>query len=106
MSFRNCLMLALVVVVGMIGSGASQCNTGPVQCCNSVDSASSSLVSQLLAIFGVPVSSVTGLVGVTCLSITGIGASGNGCAQQPVCCTNNNFNGVIALGCTPINING
>ncbi|KAF8204671.1 hydrophobin-251 [Pholiota molesta] len=30
---------------------------------------------------------------------------GTSCSAQPVCCTNDSFNGVVALGCTPININ-
>jgi len=99
-------MLALVVVVGMIGSGASQCNGGSLLCCKSVGLASSSPASELLGLFGIIESSVSGLVGVTCTSITGIGASGTSCSEQQVCCTGNSFNGIIALGCTPINING
>ncbi|KDR81077.1 hypothetical protein GALMADRAFT_1121962 [Galerina marginata CBS 339.88] len=84
---------------------ASQCNTGDLQCCNSVQSASSSSVASLLGLLGVVVGSVTGLVGVTCSPITAIGVAGNSCSAQPVCCTNNSFNGLVAIGCTPVNIN-
>jgi hypothetical protein len=61
-------------------------------------------------------------VGVNCDPINVIGAGGNSCSQQTVCCENNNFvrlllvplplplltaynqSGLIAIGCTPINI--
>ncbi|KAF8966179.1 fungal hydrophobin-domain-containing protein [Flammula alnicola] len=89
-----------------VASGPSnQCNTGSLQCCNSVQSASSSAVTTLLGLLGVVLSGVTGLVGITCSPITAIGASGTSCSEQPVCCENNSFNGIIAIGCTPININ-
>ncbi|KAF9446650.1 hydrophobin-domain-containing protein [Macrolepiota fuliginosa MF-IS2] len=84
---------------------ASQCNTGDLQCCNSVQSASSNAVSLLLGLLGVVLSDVTGLVGLTCSPLSVIGVGGNSCSAQPVCCENNSFNGVIAIGCTPVNIN-
>ncbi|TEB20983.1 fungal hydrophobin [Coprinellus micaceus] len=84
---------------------ASQCNTGPVQCCNSVQSASSNPVQALLGLLGIAVGDVDLLVGLTCSPISIIGLPGNSCSAQPVCCTNNNFNGVVALGCSPINLN-
>ncbi|KAF6756263.1 fungal hydrophobin-domain-containing protein [Ephemerocybe angulata] len=83
----------------------SQCNTGPVQCCDSVQEANSSSLTAIFALLGINASDVTGLVGVTCSPITIIGLPGNSCSAQPVCCTNNTFNGIIAIGCTPVNIN-
>ncbi|KAF8194159.1 hydrophobin-263 [Pholiota molesta] len=74
----------------------SQCNTGGAQCCNHVATSASQLTgaaSSLAALLG----PITGIIGVTCTPITGIGAGGTSCTEQP--------NGVIALGCTPININ-
>ncbi|KAF9481861.1 hydrophobin-251 [Pholiota conissans] len=87
------------------GSPSNQCNTGSLQCCNSVQTASSPAAASLLASLGVVIQDVTALVGITCSPITVIGVSGTSCSAQPVCCTNDSFNGVIALGCTPININ-
>ncbi|KAF8204666.1 hydrophobin-315, partial [Pholiota molesta] len=84
---------------------ASQCNTDSVQCCDSTSTASNPVTALLLGSLGIPIGSVTGLVGLTCSPITGVGVSGTSCSQQPVCCTNNSFNGVVALGCTPVNIN-
>ncbi|KAF9005092.1 fungal hydrophobin-domain-containing protein [Cyathus striatus] len=83
----------------------SQCNTGSIQCCDSVQSASSSAVSSLLGLLGVVIQDLTVLVGITCSPLSIVGIGGNSCTAQPVCCENNSFNGLIAIGCTPININ-
>jgi len=84
---------------------ASQCNTSNIRCCNSVQSASSSTASLLLGLLGIVLSDPNVLVGITCTPLSIVGVGGNSCTAQPVCCTNNSFNGVIAIGCTPINVN-
>ncbi|KJA15217.1 hypothetical protein HYPSUDRAFT_149463 [Hypholoma sublateritium FD-334 SS-4] len=84
---------------------SQQCNTGNLQCCNSVQSASSGSVSHLLGILGIVVANPNVPVGVTCSSISAIGVSGESCNAQPVCCENNKFNGLIAIGCSPVNLN-
>ncbi|TDL20401.1 hypothetical protein BD410DRAFT_725764, partial [Rickenella mellea] len=82
---------------------AGQCNTGPVQCCNSVQSASSLSYLQALALSPASLAAVvqnpTAMVGLTCtpLNVIGVGSGAN-------CCENNSFSGLIAIGCTPINI--
>ncbi|KAF8152957.1 fungal hydrophobin-domain-containing protein [Crassisporium funariophilum] len=86
-------------------SGVSNsCNTGPVQCCNTVTTAANPLASLLMGLLGVVAPSNV-LVGLTCSPLSVIGVGGSSCNQQPVCCTNNNFNGLIVIGCSPININ-
>ncbi|KAF8959639.1 hydrophobin-263 [Flammula alnicola] len=99
------LALPVLAAASVLPRQSNQCNTGSIQCCNSTQSATSSIVSILAGLLGISAGSITGLVGVTCSPITVIGASGTSCSQQPVCCTNNSFNGLIALGCTPINLN-
>ncbi|KAF5375918.1 hypothetical protein D9615_008256 [Tricholomella constricta] len=84
---------------------ASQCNTGDLQCCQSVQAASSDPVSLLLGLLGVVLDDLNVLVGVTCTPISVVGVGGDSCTAQPVCCDNNNFNGVIAIGCIPVNLN-
>ncbi|TFK65760.1 fungal hydrophobin [Pluteus cervinus] len=84
---------------------ASQCNTGSIQCCDSVESANSASAVALFGLLGIVVSDVEALVGITCTPITVIGAGGNSCSAQPVCCENDTFKGVVAIGCTPINLN-
>ncbi|KJA19438.1 hypothetical protein HYPSUDRAFT_143824 [Hypholoma sublateritium FD-334 SS-4] len=97
------LVLAAFAAVGSAQS--SQCDSGSIQCCNSVQAANSKAASTLLTLLGVVVQDVTAQVGLTCSPITAIGVSGNSCTQQTVCCSDNSFNGVVALGCTPINLN-
>ncbi|KAF9557046.1 fungal hydrophobin [Agrocybe pediades] len=82
----------------------AQCNTGFLLCCNQVEPASSPVGQTILAIFGIPAGSVSGLIGLTCSPISTLGVSSQ-CTAQPVCCTNNSYNGVIALNCVPINLN-
>ncbi|THU90097.1 fungal hydrophobin, partial [Dendrothele bispora CBS 962.96] len=81
---------------------ASQCNTGSIQCCNS---ASSPAATELCGLLGIVVQDPNLLVGLTCNPISIIGIGGNSCNAQPVCCENNDFNGVVAIGCVPVNIN-
>ncbi|CAA7260205.1 unnamed protein product [Cyclocybe aegerita] len=113
MQFKVSVLTAVALSTLAVGTpvkrdesgGGGQCNTGPVQCCNSVQQASSSPIYQLLGLLGVVAGPIDALIGLTCNPISVIGIGGNSCTSQPVCCTNNNFNGVVALGCTPINVN-
>ncbi|KAH7925535.1 hydrophobin-domain-containing protein [Leucogyrophana mollusca] len=84
----------------------NQCNTGSVQCCNKVQDASDARKDGVLDFLGAKGLGVTGLVGSHCSPITGLGTgSGASCSQQPVCCENNHYNGLVNIGCSPININ-
>ncbi|KAK0225445.1 hydrophobin [Armillaria fumosa] len=74
-----------------------KCNTGSAQCCKSVQDSA-------LGLLGIPIGDITANVGLTCDPITIIGLGTTSCANQPVCCEKNNFNGVVALGCTPLNV--
>ncbi|KIJ63794.1 hypothetical protein HYDPIDRAFT_40818 [Hydnomerulius pinastri MD-312] len=83
-----------------------QCDTSAISCCNSVQTLSQA--NNLLSWLGLVDAAATAgaNVGLTCTPITVIG-TGSGCAAQaqPVCCTNNQFNGLINLGCSPVNVN-
>ncbi|KAJ3904538.1 hydrophobin 2 [Lentinula edodes] len=82
---------------------ASSCSTGPVQCCNSVQSASSGgVVSTILGLLGIVLQDLNVDVGLTCSPITVIGASGNSCSAQAVCCEDNSHGGLISIGCVPV----
>ncbi|KAF9534668.1 hydrophobin-319 [Crepidotus variabilis] len=106
-----CSLAAATPLVARGGGGgesappASQCNTGQVQCCNSVQDANSGAVTTLAGLLGIVLGPVTGQVGLTCNPISVLGIGGNSCSAQPVCCSGNNFNGLIVVGCTPVNIN-
>ncbi|KAF8174059.1 hydrophobin-251 [Pholiota molesta] len=72
------------------------CNTGKVQCCNSLAASNTSGFSQMFELLGISLNGVTGQVGVVCSPIS-VGAPAS-------CCSENHFNGLLAVGCTPINV--
>ncbi|KAF9056827.1 fungal hydrophobin-domain-containing protein [Rhodocollybia butyracea] len=85
---------------------ASSCSTGPVQCCQSVQTttqaANNAGVLALLAVIGVALGDVTGVIGLTC---SGINIAGGGtCSAQAVCCTDNADGGLISVGCVPVTL--
>ncbi|KAF9561683.1 fungal hydrophobin [Agrocybe pediades] len=82
------------------------CNTGAVQCCDQIFPAESEQANWLGGLVGATVGAITAGVGLSCVPITVIGVgSGGQCASQPVCCTENHMNGLVTLGCNPINVN-
>ncbi|KAG7442197.1 fungal hydrophobin [Guyanagaster necrorhizus] len=98
--------IPLLAVGTAIPRGGDSCTTGEVQCCQSVQNSgsTSNLTTTLFGLIGVVVGDLGVNVGLTCSPISVIGVGGNSCSAQTVCCENNSFNGVIALGCTPINV--
>ncbi|KAI5118972.1 hypothetical protein M0805_001111 [Coniferiporia weirii] len=82
----------------------SQCNTGDIQCCQSTESASSASGAALLGLLGIVLDDLNVLIGVTCSPISVIGVGGDSCDASPVCCEDNSFNGLIAIGCVPITL--
>lgn len=120
--------LPAVLMLRAANSANNQCNTGEIHCCNSVQSSSSPAGLAALASVGAAVG-INVPVGLTCspLSVVGLGSGSSwyvfppsliyviswmellptfACdsTQQPVCCNGNNFNGLVVIGCTPINI--
>ena len=92
MQFKALIALALAAVAIAVPTGGggggggggsptpippSQCNTGPIQCCNSVQAAGAPAVSALFALLGIVVQDVNVPVGVTCSPISVIGVPGN-----------------------------
>ncbi|KAF5379111.1 hypothetical protein D9615_005958 [Tricholomella constricta] len=57
--------------------GDNQCNTGTIECCNSVLKATDPVVGVIAGLLGVVLGPLTGLVGLTCTPITVIGGGGN-----------------------------
>ncbi|KAG2749247.1 fungal hydrophobin [Suillus brevipes Sb2] len=95
------LPFALLAVAG------GQCNTGEIQCCNNSTSYDSYAAQKAFNQTGLVnvVAVVNAVVGLECSGVSVVGTS-DGCSanQEPLCCTDNKYNGVVSLGCTPINV--
>ncbi|KAF9051488.1 fungal hydrophobin-domain-containing protein [Panaeolus papilionaceus] len=98
-------LLASASVLPRTDGPSNQCNTGPIQCCNNVGTANALGLGSILSLLGIVLDPVTALIGINCSPLSVIGIGGNSCSATPVCCTGNTFNGLINLGCSPININ-
>jgi len=86
-------------------SGVSHsCNNGPVQCCNSLENATPAVSHTFKEAFGLVLSAGVAYA-MNCAPLTTLGLSHASCSSQTVCCENNSFKGLIAVGCTPINVN-
>ncbi|KAL0954014.1 hypothetical protein HGRIS_005170 [Hohenbuehelia grisea] len=83
---------------------ASSCTTGPVQCCNSSGKATDPAIAKELGVLGVVVQDVTAIVGLGCSPISVVGVGGDSCSAAPLCCEDNSFKGLVALGCVPVNL--
>ncbi|PGH18724.1 hypothetical protein AJ80_04377 [Polytolypa hystricis UAMH7299] len=86
---------------------AGDCNSQP-QCCNSISKPEDKSTSNLLKSLQLTEKAVGGNVATNCKPISGnivsVDALSDVCASQTVCCNNNSFNGLIALGCIPIGV--
>ncbi|OJT07051.1 Fruiting body protein SC3 [Trametes pubescens] len=85
-------------------TSASQCSTGSVQCCNSVQSSSSPAASALLGLLGIVLEGIVADVGLGCSPISVIGVGGSSCSSNVVCCQDNSHGGLISIGCLPVTL--
>ncbi|KAH9927574.1 type 1 hydrophobin [Fomitopsis serialis] len=94
-----------VLAIPQSSSSSSQCDTGPVLCCNSVTPANSvdASTSDLLASLGIYTDDALNGIATGCSPLVG----GDGCEATPVCCKNDQFTGAVPInyGCAPFNIN-
>ncbi|KIJ61818.1 hypothetical protein HYDPIDRAFT_95787 [Hydnomerulius pinastri MD-312] len=102
---RSSVLLGVASFITLAAAGgSSQCTTGQIVCCNSVKSADA--VPNLSSVTGLLAAqaALLGNVGVSCSTITVIG-EGKSCiaSQTPLCCTDNSYDGILSLGCSPIN---
>ncbi|KAI3601253.1 hydrophobin [Moniliophthora roreri] len=104
MQFKLFTVASLATLAAATTIPASSCTTGPIQCCNSKELADGPTASVLLGLLGVVVQSLDVLVGIICSPIDVIGLGSAACSAEPLCCTNNNFDGIIAVGCVPVDL--
>ncbi|PPR01333.1 hypothetical protein CVT24_006335 [Panaeolus cyanescens] len=101
--FTAATMAVFVAAAPAPGGINNSCNTGPVQCCNQLFEAEDESYKGILSLLGVVLGPVTGQVGLNCSPLTLIGlGSGASCTSQPVCCSDNQFNGLVNVGCSPV----
>ncbi|KAF8894753.1 hydrophobin [Infundibulicybe gibba] len=97
--------LAVFVAASPVPDNVDSCNTGYMACCNQVYEENSTEAKDIISLFSATLQGVTGHISTQCSPITGVGlSSGSSCNAMPVCCDNNNFNGLVVVGCTPINL--
>ncbi|KAG1762816.1 fungal hydrophobin [Suillus occidentalis] len=104
LSITSLAVLALATPLALRASNG-QCDTGNIQCCQSTQPVDA--YNNNATMYGeIPILiDILGDVGLGCSPISVIG-TGNGanCLQQPVCCSNESYSGLINIGCTPINL--
>ncbi|KAF8953687.1 fungal hydrophobin-domain-containing protein [Flammula alnicola] len=101
------LAAVFAIALGALSASAMDysCNSGPVQCCGSLQDSTTYDVTYIASLVGVAVSAVTGQVGLQCNPITVIGSgTGANCASAPVCCEKNFSNQLVGINCTPITV--
>lgn len=98
-------LVTFVAATPVPGGVDNSCNTGTLQCCNQTFSSTSGTATLLAALLNLNLSQLTGQIGLSCTPISVIGlGQGASCTQQPVCCSGNTYNGLINVGCSPINL--
>ncbi|EIW84314.1 hydrophobin [Coniophora puteana RWD-64-598 SS2] len=97
------VVAALTFASVVLAWDAGQCTTGSLQCCDSIQDAANAHDAFGQLGLGDLLNGITGQVGISCNPITGIGAGqGANCASTPVCCDENNYNGLLNIGCSPV----
>ncbi|KAJ8595464.1 fungal hydrophobin [Rhizopogon salebrosus TDB-379] len=91
--------LAAVAVATPVAHG--ECDTGTMQCCKSSETLEEYNNSPMGTITGLlPIDlGLDTIVGLSCSAILG-----GSCTTDPMCCTGNQYYGLVNVGCTPINI--
>jgi hypothetical protein len=83
----------------------SDCETGSLQCCNSVHKASDPEITNMLGpLSGILYPDPNTNVGVACTPLSVIGLNSNSCTAQPACCGNLVISGLLTSPCTPFQI--
>ncbi|KAF5322071.1 hypothetical protein D9619_001630 [Psilocybe cf. subviscida] len=107
MRFAAATILALPIFAAATSveiAARDQCSGGQINCCGSTQNSTALNLGTLSSALGIQLPNISGLIGLTCTSVALLSALGQQCSSQQVCCTNNSFNGVVALGCNAINL--
>lgn len=81
----------------------AQCDTGSIQCCNSVTDSNSALGQAVTALLGVNATHPKTLMGMNCSPMDSNNTAAV-CDASPICCENNAHGGLISIGCLIIDM--
>ncbi|KAI0633568.1 hydrophobin [Trametes polyzona] len=85
------------------GAGGPTCQTGSLQCCNSLQDPSSKSMQSILALLGLGLQDTDAQVGLDCNPISVIGVDNKGgCSQQTACCDDHAVANGVSVGCLPV----
>ncbi|PVG00406.1 hypothetical protein CPB86DRAFT_701504, partial [Serendipita vermifera] len=79
---------------------------GEAQCCQSIHQTTSTHSQFITGLLGIALPADKSMLGIQCtpianlLSLTGSST----CHSQSVCCTGNDYHGLVTLGCSPISL--
>jgi len=83
---------------------SASCDVGQAQCCQSLHQSSDKQSSFVSSLLGIVIPADNSMLGLQCtpiaslLSVTGSST----CNSKPVCCTGNEYDGLVNIGCSPI----
>ncbi|WP_394840294.1 hydrophobin family protein [Pendulispora rubella] len=81
-----------------VGEPVTQCNSGSLQCCNSIQSANSDAAGAMIP---PNAGGLTGSLGLDCSPMNVLGTGSSGCNAQPACCSGDTY-GTVTLACNPV----
>ncbi|KDQ62779.1 hypothetical protein JAAARDRAFT_203827 [Jaapia argillacea MUCL 33604] len=99
--------IAILFIFATITPALAQCDTGSLNCCNSVQDYNSPTVGNLLGPLQIILQGLEGQAGVDCTPVTVMGGEvGSNCDSHSLCCTGGvkQSGNLVAVGCTPFSI--
>ncbi|KAF4581591.1 hypothetical protein EYR40_009874 [Pleurotus pulmonarius] len=107
--FAQSIFVAAVAAVAVASPLAArtdsyECSTGPVKCCNNMESHQSAKADLIASLLSLDLGGITGQLSLQCSPVASLLGGGPKCSGQTVCCKDTKFNGLVNIGCTPINI--
>jgi len=81
------------------GDDDNKCKSGAIQCCNSVSNSANPVVKTISGLVKAKLPTDNIPIGLGCSAI-----GEHSCSSHTVCCEDNSYSGLIAIGCIAINI--
>ncbi|KAL2835285.1 hypothetical protein BDW59DRAFT_6021 [Aspergillus cavernicola] len=106
MHFRISVLTILALASSVLSQIPVAHCPGPVQCCGRHGSAEDPTILSMAQVLGVDIRGTPGtMIALNCNPITVTGQALSSCGETPVCCRENLLNGLINVGCVPVELN-